>query len=347
MASPSKRFRTIEHHLRLKDPMVVCVTGAAGQIAYSLLPMLGRGLALGTDQLIDLRLLEIPQAQGALEGVVMELQDCAYPLFYKISYGSDPAVLFKDADLIIFLGGFPRKAGMERKELIGKNCQIFKTQGEALNLVGKPTTKCLVVANPANTNCLALSTFASRIPKENFTALTRLDQNRAVWQIAARAKMNVAHISRVIIWGNHSSTQYPDVNHGQIATKVDETITSKPIREKIADNNWLNGKFIADVQQRGAAVIKARKLSSAMSAASAAIDHVRDWCLGTNGRWVSMGVVSDGAYGVPPGLVFSYPVVCENWTWTIIRDLTLDQFSQEKICATARELVEERRDALS
>lgn len=339
MACPRRRLKNLEGHLKRKEPMVVVVTGAAGQIGYALLPMIGRGLALGTDQPIELRLLEIPEAQSSLQGVVMELHDCAFPLLTKISYGSDPLILFKDADLVIFLGGFPRKAGMERKELLSKNVQIFKIQGEALNKVGKQTTMSLVVANPANTNCLALATYASNIPKKNFTCLTRLDQNRAVAQIAEKAKSAVSHVSNVTIWGNHSSTQYPDVNQGFIGGQY--------IRQYLKNDEWLNGPFISTVQQRGAAIIKARKLSSAMSAANAAIDHVRDWYLGTSDKWVSMGVFSDGSYGVPSGLVFSYPVTCAKWNWTIVKDLPLDSFSQEKMCLTARELLEEKNEGIN
>ena len=336
---PAKsRLRSISAHLSQKEPMRVCVTGAGGQIAYSLLPMLCRGLMLGTDQPIHLNLLDIPQAQQQLQGVIMELQDCAFPLLASITGGSDPYTLFKDCDLVVFLGGFPRKAGMERKELIAKNVDIFKKQGQALNEVGSSKTKCVVVANPANTNCLALATNAPNIPKENFTCLTRLDMNRALSQIAEKASTRVYNVSNVVIWGNHSSTQYPDVNQG--------TIGGQSIRQFMKDDEWLNGEFIKTVQQRGAAVIKARKMSSAMSAASGTVDHVRDWYLGTGSRWVSMGVVSDGSYGVPEGLVFSFPVICENWNWKIIKNIPLDKFSGEKICATAKELTEERKEAL-
>lgn len=337
-AKPLRRLRQLAHHLTKKPLIKVCVTGAAGQIGYALLPMICRGLMLGADQRIWLNLLDIPQAQDALKGVVMELHDCAFPLLAGVSQGSDPVEMFRDCDLIVFLGGFPRKAGMERKDLISKNVSIFKQHGEALNTVGKPSVKCVVVANPANTNCLALSKFAPNIPKKNFTCLTRLDQNRAVWQIADRAKAPVYEVSNITIWGNHSATQYPDVNQGSVGGQY--------IRQYLNDDAWLNGDFISTVQKRGAAIIQARKLSSAMSAASATVDHVRDWYFGTpSGKWVSMGVVSDGSYGVPEGLVFSYPVTSKNFEWEIVKNVPLDKFSLEKICATAKELVEERSEA--
>lgn len=333
-----KRLSVISNHLS-KPLMKVCVTGAAGQIAYAFLPFLCRGVVLGADQPLDLRLLDIPQSLPAVEGVVMELKDCAYHLIQSMTVTSDPKVAFKDADLIVFFGGFPRKAGMERKELISKNTNIFKIQGEALNEVGKPTTRCVVIANPANTNCLALATYAPKIPRENFTCLTRLDQNRAYSQIADKAKTNVANIKNITIWGNHSSTQYPDVNHG--------TVNSEPIRNLVKDNHWLNTDFLTKVQQRGAEIIKARKQSSVLSAASSTVDHIRDWCFGTGDSWVSMGILSDGSYDIPKGIVFSFPVRCKNWSYTIVQSLPLDKFSAEKICATTRELLEEKQDGLT
>jgi malate dehydrogenase len=319
--------------------MTVCVTGAAGQIGYAILPLICRGYMLGFNQRVWLNLLDIPEAQQSLTGVQMELQDCAFPLLAGITIGSDPAKLFQNCDVIIFVGGFPRKAGMERKELLSKNLAIFKAQGQALNAVGKPDVKCLVVANPANTNCLALATFAPRIPKRNFTCLTRLDMNRAAGQLAQRTDSAVYGVKNITIWGNHSATQYPDVNQA--------TVGGQYVRNFLAhDEAWLNGDFISTVQKRGAAVIQARKLSSAMSAASAAVDHVRDWCQGTRpGEWVSMGVISDGRYGVPPGLVFSFPVTCQDFTWNIVSDLPIDRFSREKIEATTKELLEEKAEA--
>jgi malate dehydrogenase len=332
------RFSLISNHL--KNPVFkVSVTGAAGQIAYAFIPSLCRGVVLGSDQTIELRLLDIPQALPLLDGLVMELNDCAYPLLSSITVTSDPKVAFQDADLIVFFGGFPRKQGMERKELISKNTNIFKVQGEALNEVGKPTTKCVVVANPANTNCLALATYAPKIPRENFTCLTRLDQNRAYSQIAGKLKAPVSLLKNIIIWGNHSPTQYPDVSHGL----YDKT----PIKEAVKDEKWITSEFLTKVQQRGSEIIKARKQSSVMSAASATIDHIRDWAFGTGDSYASMGVLSDGSYDIPKDIVFSFPVKCHNWTWTIVQGLVLDKYSLDKICTTTRELFEEKKDGLS
>lgn len=332
-----QRLGIIRNHLS-KTTTVVCVTGAAGQIAYSFLPHLCRGNVLGTDQTIDLRLLDIPASLQAVEGVVMELKDSAYHLLTNITVTADPKVAFRDADLIVFFGGFPRKEGMERKELISKNTNIFKEQGQALDLVGKKTTKCVVVANPANTNCLALATYAKGIPKENFTCLTRLDQNRAYSQVAEKSATNVENIKNIVVWGNHSSTMYSDVNHG--------TISGSKIRDVIKDNTWLNNEFLKVVQQRGAAIIKARKQSSVLSAASSTVDHIKDWLFGTGENIVSMGVYSDGSYDIPPNLIFSFPVTCRNGTYTIVKNLPLDKFSLEKISITTKELIEERRDGL-
>ena len=318
----------------------VCVTGAAGQIGYSILPMIASGQMLGPNTRIALALLDIPQAEDALRGVAMELQDCAYPLLDSITYGSDPREVFRDVDLAIFLGGFPRKAGMERKELLQRNMNIFKEQGQALNEVGKATIKCLVVANPANTNALVLATNAPNIPKRNFTALTRLDHNRALAQIAAKASVPVDHVKNVAIWGNHSSTQYPDVNHG--------TISGTPIKQVISDHGYLHTDFISSVQKRGAAIIEARKLSSAMSAANAAVNHMRDWVTGTKpNEWFSMAVVSYGSYGIEEGLVYSFPCTCSQGEWTVVQGLNVDEFSREKMEITKRELIEEREEAFS
>jgi malate dehydrogenase len=318
----------------------VCVTGAAGQIGYSILPMIASGQMLGPHTRIALALLDIPQAEDSLRGVAMELQDCAYPLLDSITYGSDPREVFRDVDLAIFLGGFPRKAGMERKELLQRNMNIFKEQGQALNEVGKPTIKCLVVANPANTNALVLATNAPNIPKRNFTALTRLDHNRALAQIAAKASVPVDQVKNVAIWGNHSSTQYPDVNHG--------TISGTPIKQVISDHHYLHTDFISSVQKRGAAIIEARKLSSAMSAANAAVNHMRDWVTGTKpNEWVSMAVVSNGSYGIEEGLVYSFPCTSNNGEWSVVQGLHVDDFSREKMEITKRELIEERDEAFS
>jgi malate dehydrogenase len=332
-----RRLSLIQNHL--STPVYkVCITGAAGQIAYSFLPHLCRGGVLGNTQPIDLRLLDIPSALQSVEGVVMELKDSAYHLITSITVTSDPKVAFKDADLIVFFGGFPRKEGMERKELISKNTNIFKEQGQALNQVGKPSTKCVVVANPANTNCLALATHAPNLPKENFTCLTRLDQNRAYSSIAEKTGANVASIKNIIIWGNHSSTMYADVNQG--------TVASDRIRDVVKNDQWLNTEFLTKVQQRGAAIIKARKQSSVLSAASSTVDHIKDWIFGTGERVVSMGVFSDGSYDVPTGIIFSFPVTCNGGNWNIVKGIQLDKFSMEKICVTTRELMEEKRDGL-
>lgn len=317
----------------------VCVTGAAGQIGYSFIPMLCNGSVFGPDVKIQLRLLDIPNAIKVLEGVFLELQDCAYPLVDDIKFGDNPRDMFLGCDLVVFVGGFPRKQGMERKELLKINGSIFNDQGKALNEVAKKTVKCLVVANPANTNCLILQRHAPTIPKENFSCLTRLDQNRAVAQIALKSNVHTTDVNNVIIWGNHSATQYPDVNHA--------TVQGKPVRNIVNDDAYLNIDFISKVQKRGAEIINVRGASSVFSAANAVKDHLRDWYHGTKpGTYVSMGVVSDGSYGVPEGLVFSYPVKTENFTYTIVKDLPLDPFSQEKIRLTIQELVEERNETL-
>lgn len=318
----------------------VAVTGAAGQIGYSIIPMIASGSMLGHNQTIDLSLLDIPQCEDALRGVAMEINDSAFPLVTSLRYGSDPREILRDQDIIIFLGGFPRKAGMERKELLERNMNIFKEQGAVLNEVGKPTTLCLVVANPANTNCYVLSHFAPNIPRKNFSAMTRLDHNRSCHQIANRLGVHSNDVKNIAIWGNHSSTQYPDVNHG--------TVNGNAIRAAVNDDEWLNGPFISTVQKRGAAIIEARKLSSAMSAAKAAVDHVRNWVLGTQeGEWVSMAVLSDGSYGIDEGLCYSFPVTCSGREWHIVQGLSINEFSREKMEITKKELNEERAEALS
>jgi len=318
----------------------VLVTGAAGQIAYSLLPLLASGQVFGADQPIILQLLDIPPAETALHGVVMEIEDGAYPLVKEIIHGSDAEKIFKDTQVAIFLGGFPRKEGMERKELISKNIAIFKQQGEILNSHAHPNCKVLVVANPANTNCLALSKYAPNIPKKNFSALTRLDMNRALSQLSLKSKADIATIKNVIIWGNHSSTQYPDVSHG--------TIGGKSVIETLGDSEFLHGNFITKVQKRGAAIIAARKLSSAMSAANAVKDHLKDWFSGTKeGEFVSMAVLNVGkAYGLPEDLCFSFPVKCHNFEYEIVHGLEWSEFSKNKIEITTKELEEERKEAL-
>lgn len=278
-------------------------------------------------------------AQDALRGVVMELEDGAYPLLRQVITTTDPAVAFKDVDIAILVGAFPRKQGMERKELLEKNAGIFKEQGAAIDKFASRNVKVLVVGNPANTNCLICKHYAPSIPAENFSALTRLDHNRAKAQVAMRLGLPVAEVKNVIIWGNHSSTQYPDVNHGSAAGKV--------IREAVADDAYLNGEFIKTVQVRGAAIIEARKLSSAMSAAQAIVDHVNNWVLGTpEGEWVSMAVASDGSYGIEQGLIYSYPVTCKDGKYTIVQGLSIDDFSRQKMDITKQELIEERQAAL-
>jgi len=317
----------------------VCVTGAAGQIAYSFIPMLAAGQVFGENVSIELRLLDIPQAEQTLKAVVMEIEDDAYPLVTSIESGTDPKVIFKDADVVVFIGGFPRKDGMERKELLSINGKIFKEQGEALNEVAKKTVKCLVVANPANTNCLILQHHAKTIPKTNFSCLTRLDHNRAIFQLASKSGAKVTEVQNVIIWGNHSATQYPDVTHA--------TIKGKPAKEVIKDDEWVNNTLITTVQKRGAEIIKMRKTSSAFSAAQASRDHLRDWYLGTpEGHYVSMGVVTDGKhYDIPEGLVYSFPVKTKNFEYEIISGLKIDDFSKGKMKTTLEELQGEKTDA--
>lgn len=327
-----------------KSPLRVLVTGAAGQIGYALVPMIARGIMLGPDQPVILHMLDIEPAAEALNGVKMELIDAAFPLLKGVVATTDVVEACKDVNVAVMVGGFPRKEGMERKDVMSKNVSIYKAQASALEKHAAPNCKVLVVANPANTNALILKEFAPSIPAKNITCLTRLDHNRAMGQISERLKVHVSDVKNVIIWGNHSSTQYPDVNHATVTTSNRE----KPVREAVADDNWLNTEFITTVQQRGAAIIKARKLSSALSAASAACDHIRDWVLGTaKGTWVSMGVYSDGSYGIPEGLIYSFPVTCEQGEWSIVKGLKVDEFSRAKMDATAKELAEEKTLAYS
>lgn len=317
----------------------VCVTGAAGQIGYSFIPLLCNGSVFGNNTKIQLRLLDVPGAIKTLEGVVLELQDCSYSLVDDIKFGDNPREMFEGCDVVVFIGGFPRKQGMERKELLKINGGIFHDQGKALDEVAKKTVKCLVVANPANTNCLILQKYAPSIPRENFSCLTRLDQNRAVAQIALKTGSAVTDVNNIIIWGNHSATQYPDVNHAKVR--------GESVRNIVNDDPYLNLDFISKVQKRGAEIIQVRGGSSVFSAANAVKDHLRDWYFGTKeGTFVSMGVVSDGSYGVPEGIVFSYPVTCENFSYKIVQGLSIDPFSAEKIRITTQELVEERNEAL-
>ncbi|CAJ1967127.1 unnamed protein product [Sphenostylis stenocarpa] len=323
-----------------KDPVRVLVTGAAGQIGYALVPMIARGVMLGPDQPVILHMLDIPPAAESLNGVKMELVDAAFPLLKGVVATTDVVEACTGVNIAVMVGGFPRKEGMERKDVMSKNVSIYKSQASALEKHAAANCKVLVVANPANTNALILKEFAPSIPEKNISCLTRLDHNRALGQISERLGVQVSEVKNVIIWGNHSSTQYPDVNHA--------TVGDKPVRTLVADDAWLNGEFITTVQQRGAAIIKARKLSSALSAASAACDHIRDWFLGTpQGTWVSMGVYSDGSYNVPAGLIYSFPVTCANGEWTIVQGLHIDEFSRKKLDLTAEELSEEKALAYS
>ncbi|XP_023526849.1 malate dehydrogenase-like [Cucurbita pepo subsp. pepo] len=341
-------WKLIRHMLSFvnveKEPVRVLITGAAGQIGYAIVPMIARGVMLGPDQPVILHMLDIEPAAEALNGVKMELIDAAFPLLKGVVATTDAVEACKEVNIAVMVGGFPRKEGMERKDVMSKNVSIYKAQASALEKHAAPDCKVLVVANPANTNALILKEFAPSIPEKNITCLTRLDHNRALGQISERLKVQVSDVSNVIIWGNHSSTQYPDVNHAKVTTSSGE----KPVRELVADDQWLNTEFISTVQQRGAAIIKARKLSSALSAASAACDHINNWVLGTRkGTWVSMGVYSDGSYGIERGLIYSFPVTCEKGEWSIVQGLKIDEFSRAKMDATAKELIEEKALAYS
>ncbi|XP_047001858.1 malate dehydrogenase, cytoplasmic [Schistocerca americana] len=329
----------------MAEPIRVVVTGAAGQIAYSLLYQIGSGEVFGKDQPLILHLLDIPPMMSVLEGVVMEIADCALPLVKEVVPTADPAVAFKDVEAAFLVGAMPRKEGMERKDLLSANVRIFKVQGEALDKYAKKSVKVLVVGNPANTNALICSKYAPSIPRQNFSAMTRLDQNRAKAQIAARLGIGVSAVRNVIIWGNHSSTQFPDARN---ATADIGKGAPVPVYEAVKDDAWLQGDFVTTVQKRGAAVISARKMSSAMSAAKAAADHMHDLWFGTApGEVVSMGVISDGSYGAPPDVVFSFPVTIKNKQWEIAQGLPLDDFGKEKLAITGKELLEERTEALA
>jgi len=320
----------------MKDPVRVAVTGAAGQIGYALLFRIASGQMLGDDQPVVLQLLEVPQAVGALEGVRMELDDCAFPLLAGVVATDDAETAFGDADYGLLVGAMPRKEGMERADLLSANGAIFTTQGKAISAAAAPGVKILVVGNPANTNALIALNNAENTPDLQFTAMTRLDHNRAIAQLAAKAGAAVGDVTRMTIWGNHSATQYPDVFHAEVA--------GKPAFEAAGgDQSWLEGEFIPTVQQRGAAVIKARGLSSAASAANAAVGHMRSWALGTpEGDWVSMAVPSDGSYGVPEGIVSGFPCTCSGGEYQIVQGLELDDFSRARLDASVAELVGER-----
>ncbi len=318
----------------MKSPLRVTITGAAGQIGYQLAFRIASGQMLGADQPVILQLLEIPPALPALQGVVMELDDCAFPTLAGVVGTDDPDTAFKDCDFALLVGARPRGPGMERKDLLEANAQIFSVQGKSINDHASRDIRVLVVGNPANTNALIASSNAPDIDAGNFTAMTRLDHNRAAAQLAQKTGKHVNDIQRMTIWGNHSATQYPDINHAI----VDGTAASE-----LVDQQWLVDEFIPVVQQRGAAIIAARGASSAASAASAAIDHMRDWALGTAGdNWVSMAIPADGSYGIEPGIVYSYPVRCSNGKYEIVQDLSVSDFSRERMAATETELREER-----
>jgi malate dehydrogenase len=319
-----------------KAPMRVAVTGAAGQIGYSLLFRIANGDMLGKDQPVILQLLEIPdeKAQKALKGVMMEIDDCAFPLLAGMTAHSDPMTAFKDIDVALLVGARPRGPGMERKDLLEANAQIFTVQGKALDAVASRNVKVLVVGNPANTNAYIAMKSAPSLPAKNFTAMLRLDHNRALSQIAAKTGKPVTAIEKLCVWGNHSPTMYADYRFA--------TIDGQPVKSMINDDAWNKDVFLPTVGKRGAAIIEARGLSSAASAANAAIDHVRDWVLGTNGKWTTMGIPSDGSYGIPVGTMFGFPVTTENGEYKIVQGLEIDAFSQERINVTLNELSEER-----
>ena len=319
-----------------KAPMRVAVTGAAGQIGYALLFRIASGEMLGKDQPVILQLLEIPdeKAQKALKGVMMEIEDCAFPLLAGMEAHSDPMTAFKDVDVALLVGARPRGPGMERADLLSANAQIFTAQGKALNAVASRNVKVLVVGNPANTNAYIAMKSAPDLPRENFTAMLRLDHNRALSQIAAKTGKPVSSIEKLFVWGNHSPTMYADYRYA--------TIDGKSVKDMINDPVWNNDVFLPTVGKRGAAIIEARGLSSAASAANAAIDHVRDWVLGSNGKIVTMGIPSNGEYGIPKDVMFGFPVTTENGKYKIVEGLEIDEYSQGKIKITLDELEAER-----
>ena len=320
-------------------PVNITVTGAAGNIGYALLFRIASGALLGPDQRVNLRLLEIPPAVKAAEGTAMELFDSAFPTLGSVDIFDDAKAAFEGANIAFLVGSMPRKAGMERADLLSANGGIFGPQGEALNAGAADDIKVLVVGNPANTNALIAASHAPDIPASRFTAMTRLDHNRALAQLATKAGCHVTDIDKVTVWGNHSSTQYPDLTQA--------TVKGAPITDILADRAWVENDFIPTVAKRGAAIIDARGASSAASAASAAIDHVHDWVLGTSGSWTSSSVMSDGSYGVPEGIISSFPCTSENGEWKIVQGLEIDDFSRGKIDASAAELVEEKNTVAS
>lgn len=317
----------------MKKPVRVAITGGAGQISYSLIFRIATGEMLGTDQPIILQLLEIPQAMDGLKGVIMELNDCAFPLVTEIHGTDKPEEAFKDADYALLVGSKPRGKGMERSDLLKANGDIFTVQGKALNDHASRDVKVLVVGNPANTNALIAAANAPDLDDKQFTAMMRLDHNRALTQLAQKTGTQVTDIDKLMVWGNHSATQFPDLTHA--------TVQGKPALE-LVDQSWYENDFIPAVQQRGAAIIEARGASSAASAANAAIDHMRNWVAGTDGQIVSMGIPADGSYGIEPGIIFSFPVTCENGEYKIVQDLEINDFARERIQATEDELRSER-----
>jgi malate dehydrogenase len=322
--------------VHMKAPVRVAVTGAAGQIGYSLLFRIASGEMLGKDQPVILQMLELPmeKAQAALKGCMMELEDCAFPLLAGMVGTDDPEVAFKDADIALLVGARPRGPGMERKDLLLENAKIFTAQGAALNKVAKRDVKVLVVGNPANTNAYIAMKSAPDLNPKNFTAMLRLDHNRALSQLASKAGVAVADIEKLVVWGNHSPTMYPDYRFA--------TVGGASLRDKIGDDAWNRETFIPKVGKRGAAIIEARGLSSAASAANAAIDHIRDWVLGTNGKWATMGIPSDGSYGIPKDVMYGFPVICRDGKYEMVRDLAIDDYSRGMMDKTLAELEEER-----
>ena len=321
--------------MTLKPPVRIAVTGAAGQIAYATLFRIAGGIMLGRDQPVILQLLDLPQAQQALRGVIMEMQDCAFPLLADIFATDDPEVAFKDADIALLIGARPRTKGMERADLLHANAEIFKVQGAALNKVANRNVKVLVVGNPANTNAYIAMKSAPDIPPENFTALMRLDHHRAVSQVAEKINRPIPSIEQTCVWGNHSPTMYADYRYA--------TSNGESVQDMITEPDWNTEVFMPKIAGRGAAIIAARGSSSAASAANAAIYHLRDWLLGSSGKWITMGVPSDGSYGIPEGLVFGFPVICDEGSYRIVQGLDLsDEFSRKRIAATLAELEEER-----
>jgi malate dehydrogenase len=318
----------------VSNPVRVTVTGAAGQIGYSLLFRIASGQLLGPDQPVDLRLLEIPPAMGALEGVAMEITDCAFPLLAGLDLHDDPNDAFDGVNIALLVGSRPRTKGMERAELLSENGKIFTVQGKALNDKAADDVKILVVGNPANTNCLIAMNNAPDIPNDRFTAMLRLDHNRAIAQLASKVECPVTDITQMGVWGNHSPTMYPDLFHAKIRGELAAGV--------VDDQAWIENEFLPNVGKRGAAIIEARGSSSAASAASAAVDHVHDWVTGTGDEWVSMGIASDGSYGVPEGLISGFPCTCANGEYSIVQGLELDDFSRSKIDATVAELTDER-----